>query len=114
MPTVSTQNLSPHGPTFPSDLGGVLQLQKSILAIVSVNVPALLDTTCTKSRQSIFGGISLLTSFFALHRQPRLQAGSRGSGAALAANIAGSEFSTPYLVLSWGQLIFFYHQHFEM
>ena len=86
MPTVSTQNLSPHGPTFPSNLGGVLQLQKSILAIVSVNVPAFLDTTCAKSKQRIFGLYFPVDKFFctALHRQPRLQAGSRGSGAALA------------------------------
>ena len=49
---------------FPSNLGGVLQLCKSILAIVLVNVPALLDTTCAKSRQRIFGWYFLVDKIF--------------------------------------------------
>ena len=51
-----------------SNLGGVLQLYKSILAIVSVNVPALLDTTCAKSKQRIFGWYFLVDKFFCTAR----------------------------------------------
>ena len=98
MHTVSNQNLSPHGPPFTSNLGGVLQLQKSILAIVSVNVPALLDTTCAKSRQRILGWYFLVDKLF-LHCT--LCTGSRGFKPAL----EGAKLLSPRCLLAESPVI---------
>ena len=75
---------------FPSNLGGVLQLYKSILAIVSVNVPALLGTTSAKSKQRIFGWYFLVEKLF-LHCT-----GSRG----FMPYLEGAELLSPRCLLA--------------